>query len=118
MGWAVGYDHNWYRDIGYGVPAYCDHEGCAEEIDRGLAYVCCGSQPYGGDHGCGRYFCSEHQSYDWSESDDALVCTHPEETWDYVSPDHPTWIRHKLTHESWQEWCDQNVEEFHFGVDF
>jgi len=41
MGWAVGYDNRWSRDIGYGVPAWCDEPGCSEAIDRGLAYVCC-----------------------------------------------------------------------------
>ena len=24
MGWQVGYDSKWQRDIGYGVPAICD----------------------------------------------------------------------------------------------
>ena len=28
MGWAIGYDSNWGRDIGYGVIAYCDHPDC------------------------------------------------------------------------------------------
>ena len=37
MSWAVGFDSQWDRDIGYGVPAYCDHPGCGKEIDRGLA---------------------------------------------------------------------------------
>lgn len=59
MSWAIGYDDKWKRDIGYGVPAYCDYPGCRVEIDRGLSYVC-GGEPYGGDHGCGLYFCSKH----------------------------------------------------------
>lgn len=42
MGWSIGFDSNWNRDIGYGVPAFCDHPGCTAEIDRGLAYVCGG----------------------------------------------------------------------------
>jgi hypothetical protein len=54
MGWAVGYDENWKRYIGYGVPAYCDHPKCNKEIDRGLSYVC-GGEPYGGNDGCGLY---------------------------------------------------------------
>ena len=28
MGWSIGYDTNWKRDIGYGVPAKCDHPRC------------------------------------------------------------------------------------------
>ncbi|HEV7521417.1 MAG TPA: hypothetical protein VGP89_09990, partial [Candidatus Angelobacter sp.] len=59
MGWSLGFDSNWQRDIGYGVPAYCDHPKCNKKIDRGLSYVC-GGEPYGGELGCGLYFCSEH----------------------------------------------------------
>jgi hypothetical protein len=59
MSWAVGYDTRWRRDIGYGVPAFCDHPKCSAEIDRGLAHVC-GGEPYGGERGCGLYFCAEH----------------------------------------------------------
>lgn len=43
MGWAIGYDTTWGRDIGYGVPATCDYPSCTEAIDRGLGYVCGGS---------------------------------------------------------------------------
>jgi hypothetical protein len=59
MGWAIGYDTNWHRDVGYGVPAYCDHPDCQKIIDRGLSYVC-GGDVYGGEHGCGLYFCEHH----------------------------------------------------------
>lgn len=54
MGWSIGYDSKWKRDIGYGVPAWCDHPGCIEEIYRGLSHVC-GGEPYGGERGCGLY---------------------------------------------------------------
>lgn len=60
MGWSLGYDSNWKRDIGYGVQAQCDHPECDKEIDRGLGYVCGNGEPYGGDDGCGLYFCDEH----------------------------------------------------------
>ena len=60
MGWSLGFDDNWNRDIGYGVPAICDHPECNKEINRGLAHVC-GDEPYGGDDGCGLYFCDEHK---------------------------------------------------------
>ena len=59
MGWSRGYDLNWKRDIGYGVPSVCDSPKCNQLIDRGLAYVC-GGQPYGGESGCGLFFCSKH----------------------------------------------------------
>lgn len=48
MSWSVGWDPNWRRDIGYGVPAVCDHPECGVAIDRGLSYVC-GSDPFGGE---------------------------------------------------------------------
>ncbi len=53
MGWSIGSDGD--RDIGYGVPAECDHPDCTAEIDRGLSYVC-GGDPYGGEYGCGLFF--------------------------------------------------------------
>lgn len=60
MGWSLGYDENWKRDIGYSVPSVCDHPDCNERIDRGLSYVC-GGDPYGGESGCGLFFCSMHR---------------------------------------------------------
>lgn len=108
MSWAVGYDWTWQRDIGYGVPAFCDHPGCTAKIDRGLAFVCCGQEPYGGD-GCGLYFCDQHA--DWMGRCER--CAHPVEgdvTPFEAKPDHPEWIQHKLTDESWQEWRDENPE--------
>lgn len=101
MGWSIGYDPKWKRDIGYGVPAYCDHPGCGAEIDRGLSFVCKAERPYGGS-GCGRYYCPEH-------STGFGKCKHPKDA--PLSPDHPDWIAHKLTHESWQQWRDENPEE-------
>lgn len=56
MGWAVGYDDILRRDIGYGVPAVCEHPHCLKNIHRGLAYRCGGAH---GD-GCHLYFCSDH----------------------------------------------------------
>lgn len=72
MGWACGFDPTWQRDIGYGVPATCDQPGCGAPIDRGLSYVC-GGQPYGGDEGCGLYFCTAHLAYWWDEDDKELA---------------------------------------------
>ena len=59
MGWSLDFDTNWCRDIGYGVPAYCDYPDCGDEINRGLSFVC-GGEPHGGERGCGLYFCSKH----------------------------------------------------------
>lgn len=110
MGYSIGYDSRWERDIGYGVPAICDHPECGEEIDRGLGYVC-GGEPYGGEKGCGLFFCSKHlqhrnkvHSYGGLES--TQLCTRCAR---YSKPYKPTpdtleWLYHKMTHPSWAEW--------------
>lgn len=58
MGWASGTNAAG-REVGYLVGAVCDQDGCDEQIDRGLAYVC----GDGGEDGCGDYFCAEHLAY-------------------------------------------------------
>lgn len=119
MGWSIGYDTNWKRDIGYGVPAKCDHPGCDADIDRGLAYVC-GGEAYGGDLGCGLYFCEKHRHYGPAGFDDdnplargAELCQHCHAKDDQEftpTPDVPEWITHKLTDESWAKFRSQNPE--------
>lgn len=107
MSWAVGYDSNWQRDIGYGVPAMCDHPGCKNTIHRGLSYVC-GGEPYGGEHGCGLYFCPSHLSI-------ALVpgvqlcdrCFQHEDPFT-PTPDLAEWTNHKMTDPSWAHWRREN----------
>lgn len=113
MGWSIGYDSKWGRDIGYGVPAYCDHPGCTEEIDRGLGYVC-GGEPYGGDKGCGLFFCSHHAFMPYSR---CTRCKNYKKPYP-AKPDHPEWIQWKLTDESWAEWRQENPEfvRMHSGV--
>jgi hypothetical protein len=44
---------------GYSVKAVCEEDGCAEKIDRGLAYLC-GNEPGGDEYGCGGYYCANH----------------------------------------------------------
>jgi hypothetical protein len=110
MSWQIGYDEKWKRDIGYGVPALCDHPGCNKEIDRGLAYVCCGSEPYGGDDGCGLYFCEEHNFYsDDTEHRRCERCNAGKEPFT-PKPDIAEWINFKLTDESWAEWREENPD--------
>jgi hypothetical protein len=105
MGWSIGYDDNWKRDVGYGVPATCDHPGCDVAIDRGLAYVC-GGDPYGGEHGCGLFFCEKHRYY--AARRDAELCARCHASRHNnpfkPKPDTAEWITHKLTHPSWAEW--------------
>lgn len=98
MGWSVGYDRFWQRDIGYGVPAVCDHPDCNTKIDRGLSYVC-GGEPYGGRYGCGLYFCDKHLT----ATDRCLRCCAEMEPYT-PKPDTAEWLNHKETNESWSEW--------------
>lgn len=108
MGWSVGYDSNWKRDIGYGVPATCDHPGCGEEINRGLGYVC-GGEPYGGEHGCGLFFCEKHQ-YMTARGCLCERCCDDKEPFE-PTPDTKEWIEWKLTDPSWQLWRGENPDE-------
>jgi hypothetical protein len=114
MGWSIGFDPRWNRDIGYGVPATCDRPACGEKIDRGLDYVC-GGQPYGGEHGCGLYFCGDDLSYSEIEGEDRLVqlcerCQAGEPPFE-PTPDTAEWLRWKLTDESWTVWRGQHPAE-------
>lgn len=108
MGWSVGYDDKWQRDIGYGVPAVCDHPACNEEIDRGLGHVC-GGEPYGGEDGCGLYFCGEHLY-----PTKCNRCHEHKEPYE-PKPDTQEWRDWKRTDESWSKWrqecCHEWIEE-------
>lgn len=105
MGWSIGHDSNHGgRDVGYGVPAFCDHPGCGVEIDRGLAHVC-GGEPYGGDRGCGLYFCGQHGGGMRCERCDGRRRKPFPPTFD-----HPAWIAHKLTDPSWAKWREKQGE--------
>jgi len=103
MGWAVGFDERWNRDVGYGVPSVCDEPTCAASIDRGLSYVC-GGEPFGGDKGCGLYFCEAHLWY--SAITEPRLCTRCLAGESPYEPkaDVRTWIEHKLQDESWATW--------------
>lgn len=62
MGWGDCGKDSKGRPIGYVFEATCDHSGCNEKIDCGLAYAC------GGMHGqneddCEGYFCGKHLVY-------------------------------------------------------
>jgi hypothetical protein len=111
---------------GYGVPAYCEHPNCNEEIDRGMSYACAG-EPFS-ELGCDRYLCSKHLKYEcWKQDGTADKCDHEgkcacacvevcercakgEPPFDY-KPEHPTWVKHVLTDKSWALWRKENPEE-------
>jgi hypothetical protein len=122
MGYSIYFDSRRNRDLGYGVPAVCDHPDCENEINRGLSYLC-GDQPYtGGEHGCSLYFCGEHKSYHTTviggDEHDCDVpncqlcerCQHGLTEFD-MKPDTKKWMQWKLSHESWQQWRDENPQE-------
>ena len=109
MGWSIGFDDCWNRDIGYGVPAFCDHPGCETTIDRGLAYVC-GGEPYGGNRGCGLYFCPDHLSADMKVAQVCNRCLRYRQPYKRIAAEHPEWITHKLTDESWAPWRAENPD--------
>ncbi|KAF1045655.1 hypothetical protein [Xylophilus sp.] len=105
MSWAIGFDERWQRDIGYGVPATCDHPGCGKQIDRGLSYVCCDEEPYGGNEGCGLYFCEQHRG----DEGKCERCTAGKPPFEPTA-DTAEWTHHKATHWSWAEWrAEQEV---------
>lgn len=74
MGWANCGTDSTGRQIGYAHGATCDHEGCSERIDRGLAYVC--GDMHGTDEvSCEKYFCHDHrQNYVLHDDRTLRVC--------------------------------------------
>lgn len=110
MGWALGEGKDG-RDIGYGVPAFCDHPDCAKEIHRGLAYVCGMINTEGEDRGCGLHFCTDHLRHSPKYGQLCERCwPRQREPWTRKA-DHPDWIKHKLTDESWDQWRCDNPDE-------
>jgi hypothetical protein len=110
MGWSIGYDRHWRRDIGYGVPAFCDHPKCAEKIDRGLSFVCAGGEPNGGD-GCGLYFCAKHLSHWRAQLGSCCArCARGMDPFE-PKPEHPEWVAWKLTDASWADWRAENPDD-------
>lgn len=106
MGWSIGYDPYWQRDVGYGVPAVCDHPGCNEKINRGLGYVC-GGEPYGEPGGCGLYFCGLHRQHRRHGKPVCQRCRYRHGPFQ-AKPDVREWVEHKLNDPSWAEWREEN----------
>lgn len=115
MGWSIGYDSNWERDVGYGVPAFCDQPKCDKDIDRGLANVC-GGDVYGGEYGCGLFFCGEHMYMGRKPRYSDRYIQMCQRCFRYRSPykpkpEHPEWINHILRDISWRTWCRDNPKK-------
>lgn len=110
MSWAVGEGKDG-RDVGYGVPAFCDHPDCNEKINRGLSHVCGMINTEGEDRGCGLHFCTAHLLYSPKYGQLCERC-YPRQRRSWLrKPDHAEWIKHKLTDESWKRWRVENTAE-------
>lgn len=114
MGWAVYQCPKGtpFRHAGYGVPAYCDHPDCKEEIDRGVNHRCGSINSDGEDRGCGLYFCETHLS-EYSSKYNSSFCGQcwPRSRKPFTpKPEHPEWATHVLSDESWQKFRDANPE--------
>jgi hypothetical protein len=114
VGWAIGYETRRDRYIGYSVPAPCDYPKCDKEIDRGLSFVC-GSDPHGGEYGCGLYFCEDHMRYRTPRYSDRAIQLCPRcikyRGWYTPKPELTVWLRWMLEDNSWQEWRDENPDK-------
>ncbi len=111
MSWAVGFDDNLKRFIGYGVPAVCEQPECNAKIDRGLSYLCGGLGI--GEYGCGRCFCGKHLYFhSFRDGHDGMVCKRCD-TYRKPYPPKPDtkeWKQHQATDESWAEWRAEQAE--------
>jgi len=110
MGWAVGVGKDG-RDIGYGVPALCDHPDCDRKIDRGLSYVCGMINTDGEDRGCGLHFCPDHLRYSPKFGQLCWRCWPKSRAPFTRKPDVREWVEHKLTDESWAAWRAENPDQ-------
>jgi len=110
MGWSIGEGKDG-RDVGYGVPALCDHPDCNKEINRGLSYVCGMINTDGEDRGCGLHFCPDHLGYSPKYGQLCERC-YPRLRKPFTrKPDILEWSLHKLTDPTWGEWRAENTEE-------
>jgi hypothetical protein len=106
VSWAIGFDERWQRDVGYGVVALCDHPVCGEEIHRGLSYVC-GGDMYGGERGCGLYFCYEHLLTHARLPQLCERCSKRKKSFT-PKPDVLLWTYFKMIDPSWEAWRVEN----------
>jgi hypothetical protein len=121
--YRINKDTGGYRFAGYGVPAICEHPDCLKEIDRGVSYAC-GGVP-NSEHGCDRYFCSEHLNYVYFKEDGLLcrhrkdcdcdsfeiceMCSKQKNPFPYKN-ESKEWVKHVIKDKSWKEWRQKNPE--------
>lgn len=120
---------NWNRWAGYWVPAYCEHPDCNKEIDRWMSYACWW-EPFS-EYWCDRYFCEEHMDFLAINQDGEVVKDEDyeiekEDSYEFIEwcerckewkdpfpykQEHPNWLKHILTDESWEEWRNNSPKE-------
>jgi hypothetical protein len=110
MGWSVGTDRDG-RDIGYGVPALCDHPDCNTEIDRGLSFVCGMINTSGEDRGCGLHFCTDHLRNSAKFGQLCFRCWPKQRSPFKRKQDIAEWVQHKLTDPTWAQWRAENPQD-------
>jgi hypothetical protein len=66
--------------------------------------------PYGGENGCGLFFCGQHL-YLGNGAQLCARCDEGEEGPFEPTADVQQWLNWKLTDESWQNWRDDNPQE-------
>lgn len=103
MGWSVGTGKDG-RDIGYGVPALCDHPDCDKQIHRGLSYICGMINTDGEDRGCGLHFCLNHLRYSLKFGQLCPRCWPKQRKPFTRKPDIAEWVEHKRIDPSWADW--------------
>lgn len=135
MGYSLYFSDKNNRFQGYNMHAYCDHPGCKNEIDRGMGYVCCGNQDH--ENSCGGFYCSEHSELCTLITEDEFEGLEDDEVQEQLEhygltempvfdedgyfyhcqhqpiekdKEHPDWLQHVLTDETWQEWREKEPE--------
>lgn len=111
MGWGLGFSDKWNRWIGYSVPALCDFPHCTDQIDRGLDYICSGSEPYGGD-GCGLFFCPKHHQYCTAERSGLCYRCSRNKPPFKPKPELMSWVEHLMTDSTWKQWRDEKGDGY------
>ncbi len=109
MGWSIGWDSDYQRFKGYGVPCLCEHPECSAKIDRGMSYLCKGCEmAFCGNHLVAQ-FCERCLDREGLESDAEDIDAHPDAKPFPLKPEHPEWLTHIRTDESWTEWREETA---------
>lgn len=98
MSWSIGWDSDYNRWKGYGVPCTCEYPECNTKTDRGMACLC---------EGCGLAFCGKHWLLGSCERclDIDDIGERPEGMDPFpVKPEHPEWLHHLRTDSTWAKW--------------